>query len=76
MDSDALKGPQNAPLRKGDRVEFRDAFDTWHQGVATSDVEGTHRDGHKVHDFPLIFVLKDGATHEPIPWPVEDVRRG
>lgn len=66
--------PVTAPWpRDGDAVEFRDAFDVWHRGVAVSDAEPTHRDGRKIHDFVVIWVTKDGKF-DPMPWPVEDVR--
>lgn len=60
-------------IKNGDPVEYRDAFDVWHRGTAVSDVEPTHRDGRKVHDFPVIWVTGDG-NFDPMPWPVEDVR--
>lgn len=60
-------------IKRGDSVEFRDAFGVWHRGVATSDIEPTHIDGRRVHDFPVIFVSEEGSDAS-VPWPVEDVR--
>lgn len=63
------------PIKKNDHVEFRDAFDVWHRGVAASGVEPTHMDGKKVHDFPVVWVVKFGKRGlVRVPWPAEDVR--
>lgn len=52
-------------------VRVRDAFGKWHDAVALSDVEGTHRDLRKIHDFPIVWVSIGGK--ERVPWPFEDV---
>lgn len=68
MNDQAVWQPQ-----RGDLIEVRDAHDNWLPAAATSGVEGTHRDGRKVHDFPVVWVRVFG-TDTPIPWPAEDVR--
>lgn len=60
------------PIKKNDHVEFRDAYDKWHRGVALTGIEPTHIDGRKVHDFPVIWVMK--ADLKRMPWPADDVR--
>lgn len=59
-------------MTKGDHIEYRDAFDRWHGGIALSGIEPTHIDGQKVHDFPVIWVTGDGVDR--MPWPATDVR--
>jgi hypothetical protein len=60
-------------IEYGDPVEVRTAFDVWQPAVARSGVEPTHRDGKKIHDFPVIWVALPGVA-EPMPWPATDVR--
>lgn len=47
-----------------------DAAGNEHVAVARSDIEGTHRDGHKIHDFPIVWIDLAGL----VPWPAEFVR--
>lgn len=49
-----------------------DAFGVEHAAIALSGVEGTHRDGRKIHDFPIVWVRTVRGSR--IPWPREDVR--
>ena len=60
-------------IEYGDPVEVRDMHGAWVPAVARSGVEGTHRDGRKIHDFPVVWVALPGVA-EPLPWPAEDVR--
>jgi hypothetical protein len=60
-------------VQYGDPVEVRDAHGVWHPAVARSGVEPTHRDGRKVHDFPVVWVALPGVA-EPMPWPAPAVR--
>lgn len=60
-------------VKYGDPIEVRTAYAVWVPGVARSSVEPTHRDGRKVHDFPVIWVALPGRP-EPMPWPATDVR--
>jgi hypothetical protein len=60
-------------IEYGDPVEVRDAHGAWLPGVARSGVEPTHRNGRKIHDFPVIWVALPGHA-EPMPWPWVDVR--
>jgi hypothetical protein len=62
-------------IRAGDSVQVRTYDDQWLPARATSGVEGTHRDGRKVHDFPVVYVTTDGSDGTAVPWPAEDVRR-
>jgi hypothetical protein len=49
-------------LKPGDELRVRDALDTWIPAlVAERGVEGTHRDGRKIHDFPVVWVGIAGA---------------
>jgi hypothetical protein len=57
---------------KGDRVIITDAFGREHHAVALTPVEGTHRDGKKIHDFPVLWITHTGT--ERVPWPIESVR--
>lgn len=57
----------------GDPIEVRDAHGAWNPAVARSTVEPTHRDGRKIHDFPVVWVALPGVA-EPMPWPAEAVR--
>ncbi len=59
-------------IKPGDALMVRDATDEWRAATATSGVEGTHRDGRKVHDFPVVWVSLAGYSG-PVPWPVEAV---
>lgn len=43
-------------IQPGESIEIRTAFGAWVEAVATSGVEGTHRHGKKIHDFPVIWV--------------------
>lgn len=73
-----------SPIVRGSLVEARTAYDGWRRAIAVSDVEGTHRHGRKIHDFPVIWlvVLTDanlralyaGRAPTRVPWPAEDVR--
>lgn len=66
-------------IQRGDSVRVRDASDEWHEAVADSAVEGTHRVAHgrvrpsvrTIHDFPVVWVRFDAGRR--IPWPAEDV---
>ncbi len=60
-------------FRPGDPTEIRTAFDVWRPATAHSDTEPTHRDGKKIHDFPVVWVKVPGRQ-EALPWPAEDVR--
>jgi len=60
-------------ITAGAHVEIRTAYDNVKQAVAVSGVEGTHLEGRKIHDFPVIWVTVDGGNGIPIPWPAEDV---
>lgn len=59
-------------VKRGDHVEYRDVNDKWHRGVAASAIEGTHENGRKIHDFPVVWVV--GTALRRMPWPAEDVR--
>ena len=69
-------------IRPGVNLLVRDVRKKWLLAVATSGVEGTHKDGVRVHDFPVVWVsvvtLGSGNTprrlQEPVPWPVKDIR--
>ncbi len=55
-------------------VRVRTAAGRWLDAVAVSGVQGTHRHGRRVHDFPVVLVLVPGHPLDgPLPWPVEDV---
>jgi hypothetical protein len=41
--------------------------------MAISEVEPTHIDGRKIHDFPVIWV-RLAVGGQRLPWPVESVR--
>jgi hypothetical protein len=60
-------------IKPGDPLLARNAFDEWVEAVATSAPEGTHRDGKKIHDFPVVWV-RFTAKGGSLPWPVEDVK--
>ncbi len=64
-----MSGPT---FKAGQKVRVRTAFDGWTDAVTLSGVEGTHADGRKIHDFPVVWVDTSGHSH--IPWPIEDVR--
>jgi len=53
-------------------VEVQTADGGWIAAEAVSEVEPTHVDGRKVHDFPVIWVRFEGGGW--MPWPVESVR--
>lgn len=57
-----------------DAVQVQDAGGEWLPAEAISEVEPTHIDGRKVHDFPVVWVRFENGG--PIPWPAESVRRG
>lgn len=61
------------PIHPGDPVEVRDACGAWLPAVARSDIEPTHVNSRKVHDFPVVWVALPGVK-DLIPWPAEDVR--
>lgn len=56
----------------GQLVEILDAFGKMWPAIADSNIEGTNdpKTGRKVHDFPVVWVKRDGRR---IPWPAEDV---
>lgn len=60
------------PVSEGDSIVITDAFGVEHAAIALSGVEGTHRDGRKIHDFPIVWVRTVRGSR--IPWPREDVR--
>ena len=60
-------------VKAGSAVLVRTAGDEWLPAVAMSAVEGTHRNGRKIHDFPVVWVTTD-PSDVAVPWPVEDVR--
>jgi hypothetical protein len=60
-------------IRPGIAVEVRDVHDRWLSAVAASNVEGTHRNGKKIHDFPVVWVDIAGVG-DPVPWPADAVR--
>jgi len=62
----------SAPVDIGKAVRVRTADDEWLDAVAASRPEGTHRDGRKVHDFPVVWVRIMGVD-QPMPWPLTDV---
>lgn len=66
-------GTSPAIVRPGDVLLVRDVHGGWLPAISASDVEGTHRDGRKIHDFPVVWVDVTGADG-PMPWPLEDVR--
>lgn len=41
-------------FKPGDPVRIQDARGDWYDAIADSSVEGTHRDGRKIHDFPVV----------------------
>jgi hypothetical protein len=57
----------------GTPVLIRTAFDEWRYAVAVSGIEPTHRDGRKIHNFPVIWVQMPHLA-DPLPWPAGDVR--
>ena len=59
--------------KPGDAVVITDAYGREHLATALTGIEGTHRDGRKVHDFPVVWV-RTGRS-ERIPWPVESISR-
>jgi hypothetical protein len=59
-------------VQAGTSVEVRTARGEWLAVPADSSVEGTHRDGRRIHNFPVVWVVVDGHR---IPWPVTDVRK-
>jgi hypothetical protein len=64
----------SAVIRAGDEVRCRNAYGHWLPGVAASDLEGTHRGGRRVHDFPVYMVVFDHRSEDgPLPWPAEEV---
>ena len=54
----------------GDLIRVRDAADEWHTARAASSIEPTHRDGRKIHDFPVVWIDLRG---QGIPWPADAV---
>lgn len=58
-------------FRPGQEVRVKDAYGEWLYATALTDVEATHSDGRKIHDFPVVWVEVHGKR---IPWPWEDVR--
>lgn len=61
------------PIEYGDPIEVRAAEGTWLPAVARSEVQGTHQEGRKIHDFPVVWVALPGAP-DVLPWPATDVR--
>lgn len=63
-------------VQAGDNVRIQDASGRWHDAVAVTGVEGTHRDGRKIHDFPIIWIEATGYNGQLFraPWPRESVR--
>lgn len=59
----------------GQPVTVIDADGEPHHAVARSDVEGTHRDGRKIHSFPVVWVEIPGSDGDQrcVPWPAESV---
>ena len=62
----------SAPVDIGESVRVRTAEDEWLDAVTTTTPEGTHIDGRKVHDFPVVWVRLMGVDQQ-IPWPLTDV---
>jgi hypothetical protein len=60
-------------IAAGSAIEVRTVGDEWLPAIAMSGVEGTYRDGRKIHDFPVIWVTTD-PSDVAVPWPAEDVR--
>jgi hypothetical protein len=54
-------------LRAGDRVKVLDAFGTWHDATADSDVEHGHK-------FRIVWVFVDGWPDDRMPWPVDSLK--
>lgn len=61
-------------IKSGDAVLVQSYDGGWHEAVATSPVEPTHRGLRKVHDFPVVWV-KIGNDGDSIPWPAQYVER-
>lgn len=69
-----------------DRVVIEDAFGNLWRAVACSDIESTHRNGRKIHDFPVVMVRITGGllrrfrwwspSNETVAWPAEYVYCG
>lgn len=60
-------------IEYGDPIEIRDVHGEWLPAVARGSVEPTHRDGQKIHDFPVLLVELAGWD-TVVPWPASDVR--
>lgn len=64
--------PPAAVIHSGDALLVKDAADNWLPATPASGVEGVWKDGRKVHDFPVVYVLL-AAVERPVPWPAEFV---
>lgn len=62
-----------AEIQHGDAIRIREVDGEWLPAVAHTGIEPTHRDGRKIHDFPVYWVRVAGRA-DPLPWPAEDVR--
>lgn len=70
-----VPNPEHEPpavIRSGDALLVKDAAGNWRPATAASGVEGVWKDGRKVHDFPVVYVLL-AAIEESVPWPAEFV---
>jgi hypothetical protein len=57
-------------------VKVRDASGVWHPAISVSGVEGTHRDGRKIHDFPVVWIIwPRDSSERRWPWPAEAVEQ-
>lgn len=54
-------------------VEVRTADGQWQPATAVSEVEPTHIDGQKIHDFPVVWV-RFSTSDRRMPWPADAVR--
>jgi hypothetical protein len=60
-------------ITAGDAVRIQDADGEWWLATADSPIEPPHRDGRKIHDFPVIWVRHNGGRR--LPWPATHVQR-
>jgi hypothetical protein len=65
------------PIKAGEQIRIQDANGDWFEATAVTGIEGTHRDGCKIHDFPVIWIEAIGNNGQPFraPWPREYVQR-
>ena len=54
-------------LQAGDRVKVLDAFGTWRDATADSEVEPGHK-------FRIVWVYVDGWPDDPMPWPFDSIK--